>query len=120
MSTAKELAREIEGSPARLAEVKRHYEAIIGALNESHVDGEQDALCVFEAVSLATAQLIANFPDDARVGVVNYILARTLDLADVFDGCGKGAAVFSGQTPITRGGGASAQTDLGDLYAGEN
>lgn len=69
------LARAV-AEPARSEECIRHHRALLVALNGSHVNGEQDALCVFEAVARLLAQLIGSLPDDTRYGTLRYIVTR--------------------------------------------
>lgn len=79
-----ELALAIESDPVRSAEAIQHYEALLAAMNASHVGGEQDALCVFEAVAMLTGQMIANLDKAGRQGAMAYIVDRAHHYAPAF------------------------------------
>lgn len=77
--------------PARQAEMARHHKAIIAALNNSHTNGEQDALSVFEAIAHTLAQLLANQPEHVQAGTLEFIVTRARILAPEYAAAGKGA-----------------------------
>lgn len=78
-------------SPERQAEWKMHHKAIIEALNNSHINGTQDALCVFEALAHTIAQLTANLTPVDRAGIRHFISTRADILAPVYQEAGMGA-----------------------------
>jgi hypothetical protein len=88
LAEAANMARALE-EPARVLEVARHHKAIIGALNNSHVNGEQDALCVFEAVAHTLAQLIGGMEERERAGILGYVTARAETLHREYLAAGK-------------------------------
>lgn len=90
-----DLAQNIEREPARVAETARHHTAIIGALNNSHTDGEQDALTVFEALALTLAQLTANMADDEVNGLMVYVSERAKHHRPAFAESGKAARYYT-------------------------
>lgn len=82
---------EVFEDPARLEEMARYHKAMLDALNATHTNGEQDAVCVFEAVSHLLAQLIAVMPPDGRHGTLKYIAARAEVLHADYLAAGKAA-----------------------------
>lgn len=90
IAKANEMAKVLEEGP-RVLEVARHHKAIVGALNNSHVNGEQDAMCVFEAVAHTLAQLTGGLGEQERRGILNYVSARAETLGDQYRECGKTA-----------------------------
>ncbi len=88
-------ANEIAGNladPARHAEIDRHFRAINAALNNSHVNGEQDALCLFEAMAYQLAQLIGALSEKEQQAFLTYVMSRALQLAPEFRSAGKAAS----------------------------
>lgn len=75
LASAADIARALE-DPQRVLEVARHHKAMLSALNGSHVNGEQDALCVFEAVAHIMAQLVGGMDEAHRAGILAYVGAR--------------------------------------------
>ncbi|MBX3579983.1 MAG: hypothetical protein KF723_22495 [Rhizobiaceae bacterium] len=75
----------------RSEEACRHYKAIVTALNNSHTNGVQDALTVFEGIAMMLGQLTANMGDDEREGLLTYVRCRAERYAPEFRESGKGA-----------------------------
>ncbi|MGB3044166.1 MAG: hypothetical protein WBB98_13365 [Xanthobacteraceae bacterium] len=71
-----DLAQNLYRDPVRAAEAERLYRALHGALSAVHTEGEQDALAIWEALSLMIAQLTAGLPDNVTDGVLAYIEQR--------------------------------------------
>jgi hypothetical protein len=88
------IAKIAEGldDPQRMAEVRQHFEAVNGALNNSHVGGQQDSLCVFEAMGLMLAQLTGALSQQERESLLTYTIVRADMLASEFRKAGKAAA----------------------------
>jgi hypothetical protein len=83
--------------PARFAETRRHFEAVNAALNRSHVNGQQDALCVFEAMAMMLGQLTGALSQRERDEFLGYVVVRANEHAKVFRAASKAAAhLFDG------------------------
>lgn len=78
--------------PVRAAEVRRHFKALNHALNHSHVNGEQDGLCVFEAMALMLGQLTGALSPKERSDFLAYVMVRADQFAPMFSGAGKAAS----------------------------
>lgn len=71
-----ELAKAIEHSPKRTAELKQYYGCLMEALNSVHVEDEQDGLCLIEAIARVLAHAVGGLPDKQRFGALTYVAAR--------------------------------------------
>lgn len=90
-SRIREIAKGLD-DPQRFAETRRHFEAINRALNESHTGGEQDSLCIFEAMGMMLAQLTGALSERERASLLTYAVVRADQLAPEFRKAGKAAA----------------------------
>jgi len=79
-----ELAREIEGNAARFAEAERYRVALLTALNDTHINGYQDGLCVYEGIAMVLGQLIGSQESDQQHGAIAYISDRALHHGSIF------------------------------------
>lgn len=86
-----EIAKGLE-DPGRQEEAFRYHGVVIEALNATHKNGEQDALCVYEGLAHVLAQLTANLDDNSRQGVLEFVRVRAGILAPVYGEEGKGAS----------------------------
>ncbi len=93
------LASGVVNDPARFAECKRYYEAVIRTLNETHTDGEQDAIALFEAFAMCLGQITGNLSDSERRGILAYIAARADAHAPIYAAAGKAAHHFEEAPP---------------------
>ena len=80
--------------PRRAAEVVRHHAALLSAMNAScDANGEQDALCAFEAIAILLGQMLGGASPSRRPGVLSFITHRALFHAGATEQTG-GAAHF--------------------------
>lgn len=73
---AEKVLTAVERDPIRNDEARRYHEAIIATLNGLHQDGQQDALCVYDAMARVIAQLIRGDATGTVNGVLSYINLR--------------------------------------------
>lgn len=69
-----ELFESIVAEPARAADMERYYLAVFKALNETHDDGEQDALCVVAGIGKMLGQLVGGLDERTRHGVLIFAM----------------------------------------------
>ena len=89
---AAEIASALD-NPQRAAEMARYHRAIIGALNATHTNGEQDALALMEAFAHTLAQVFGATPADTRRGIMEYLGHRSEWLRDLYVNAGRAAEV---------------------------
>ena len=91
--------------PSRAAEVVRHHAALLKAMNNSvDANGEQDALCAFEAVAILLGQMLGGAPSDGRPGILSYVTHRALFHAAYLAQAGAAAPFEVGPDDVGQGG----------------
>lgn len=88
--------------PGRSEEAIRYFEAIFGAMNATHTNGEQDALAVCEAIAMFLGMLTANHEQRSRAGILTYVSYRAELHHQDFKSAGKGARISEEQPPAGR------------------
>lgn len=92
---AENLAANVWDDPERSAECQKYYEVLVDTLNSTAgADGTQDALCLFEALSILIGQLLANNDDTQARGFLEFISQRAMSHRPGFREAGTGARHF--------------------------